>query len=66
MTRRLTRYFQETRQRADRRDIQWEWIERAIAEPVRELKQADGRLRRWVLIPEAGNRYLRVILLPDG
>jgi hypothetical protein len=66
MTRRLTRYFQETRQRADRRDIQWEWIERAIAEPVRELKQADGRLRRWVLIPEAGNRYLRVILLPDS
>jgi hypothetical protein len=27
---------------------------------------ADGRIRRWVQVPEMENRYLRVILLPDG
>jgi len=31
-----------------------------------EQVQADGRIRRWALVPEAGNRYLRVILLADG
>ena len=28
--------------------------------------QHDGRIKRWVKIPEYGNRYLRVILLEDG
>jgi len=28
--------------------------------------QADGRIRRWAQIPEAENRYLRVVLLVDG
>jgi ribosomal protein L1 len=43
-----------------------EWIERAIAHPLREQIQADGRIRRWVQIPEMEGRYLRVILLGDG
>jgi hypothetical protein len=34
--------------------------------PEAERTQADGRIRRWARIPEAGGRYLRVILLPDG
>lgn len=46
--------------------IRDEWIERAIALPVRQQVQADGRVRRWTQVPEADNRYLRVVLLPDG
>lgn len=42
------------------------WIERAIVSPLHESIQADGRIRRWARIPEMDNRYLRVILLPDG
>lgn len=34
--------------------------------PLREEIQSDGRIRRWVRIPEFENRSLRVILLPDG
>lgn len=61
-----TQYFQYTRQRPDRAVIQDEWIERAIQNPLREEIQFDGRIRRWVRIPEMGNRVLRVILLEDG
>ena len=31
-----------------------------------ETVQADGRIRRWVQVPEAENRFLRVVLLADG
>ena len=51
-----TQYFLYTRRRPDR----------AIEHPLREERQADGRIRRWVRIPEMGNRALRVILLQDG
>jgi len=34
--------------------------------PYRETVQADGRIRRWVKISEMENRFLRVVLLPDG
>ena len=61
-----TAYFQATRIRPDRSIIQDAWIERAIRAPIREIKQADGRIRRWVRVSEVENRYLRVILLPDG
>lgn len=61
-----TAYFEAIRQRPDRAVIRQEWIERAIRSPIREQTQADGRIRRWALIPEAGGRFLRVILLPDG
>jgi hypothetical protein len=57
-----TAYFDATRVRPDRSIILDAWIERAI----REYAQADGRIRRWVQVPEVENRYLRVILLPDG
>jgi hypothetical protein len=42
------------------------WIERAIRSPLREIVQSDGRIRRWVQVPEMENRFLRVVLLPDG
>ena len=43
-----------------------DWIQRAVEHPLREVIQADGRIRRWVQIPEMDNRYLRVVLLADG
>ncbi|SFD36265.1 hypothetical protein SAMN05660831_01528 [Thiohalospira halophila DSM 15071] len=61
-----TRYFAEVSKRPDRATIQWEWIERVVRDPVREVVQEDGRIRRWAPIAEAGDRYLRVILLDDG
>ena len=61
-----TAYFDLIRQRADRAVIKDEWIERVVAVPLREVIQADGRIRRWAPIPEMDNRYLRVILLSDG
>ncbi len=54
------------RQRPDRAMIQEEWIQRVIDQPVKEVIQQDGRIRRWAPIAEMGGRYLRVILLPDG
>jgi hypothetical protein len=52
--------------RPDRASIRDEWIERAIEAPVKEMVQTDGRIRRWALISEFENRYLRVVLLEDG
>lgn len=62
----VTQYFVATRQRDDRSGILEAWIEQAIRCPAREQVQADGRIRRWAEIAEAGGRYLRVVLLPDG
>ena len=62
----VTAYFEAVRLRPDRAVIRDEWIERAIRTPSREHVQADGRIRRWVMVPEAANRYLRVVLLADG
>ena len=36
-----------------------------IDNPIREIVQADGRVRRWARITEMGNRVLRVVLLED-
>jgi hypothetical protein len=59
-------YFELIRRRADRAVIKDEWIERAITSPVHEITRADGRIRRWTRVRGMDNRYLRVILLPDG
>ena len=61
-----TRHFDALRSRPDRAAIRDEWIERAIRAPVKQVAQADGRIRRWAQIPESENRYLRVVLLADG
>jgi hypothetical protein len=61
-----TRYFAAIRKRPDRSSISDAWLLRAIESPIREVVQADGRIRRWCRVPEMANRYLRVILLPDG
>jgi hypothetical protein len=62
----FTRYFEAMRSRPYRAAIRLEWIEQVIANPVREMIQHDGRIRRWAPIAEMDGRYLRVILLPDG
>jgi hypothetical protein len=61
----MTEYFRAVRTRPDRLLIQDEWILRAIERPARQAIQAGGRLRRWTVVPEAGGRALRVILLAD-
>ncbi len=43
-----------------------EWIELALAQPIkRETQPEDGRIRQWVWIEELG-RHLRVVTLEDG
>jgi hypothetical protein len=61
-----TLYFEALRSRPDRAAIRDAWIERAIRSPIKQMMQPDGRIRRWTRVPEAGNRYLRVVLLADG
>ncbi|VFN04651.1 MAG: hypothetical protein BECKG1743D_GA0114223_107213 [Candidatus Kentron sp. G] len=62
---RFSQYFLYTRQRGDRSGIRMEWIESAVAHPLKTEIQRDGRIRKWIFIPETG-KYLRVILLADG
>ena len=61
-----TDYFDAMYKRLDRAAIKREWIRHAIAAPMREHIQSDGRIRRWAAIPEANGRCPRVVLLPDG
>ncbi|MFN2507444.1 MAG: hypothetical protein ABR589_01575 [Chthoniobacterales bacterium] len=63
---RFTRYFEHMRRCPDRAAIRLELIEHVITHPVREQIQRDGRIRRWAPIAEMDDRFLRVILLPDG
>jgi len=61
----FTQYFLYTRKRSDRAVIKDEWIQEALNKPIKKEIQSDGRIRKWVKIHEI-NKYLRVILLPDG
>lgn len=61
----FTQYFLHTRERPDRKRIRDEWILEAMRHPIREEAQSDGRIRRWTWVEEE-DKYLRVILLPDG
>ena len=61
-----TTYFDAMRSRPDRAMILDEWIVMAIAHPIHQEIQSDGRIRRWARIAEADDRYLRVVLLADG
>jgi hypothetical protein len=62
----FTQYFLTLQFRADRRDIKIEWIEETVRHPIKEVIQADGRIRRWAKIAEMENRVLRIVLLSDG
>lgn len=61
-----TQYFLSMRERADRAIIRDDWIRNAIDNPVKEVVQADGRIRRWAPVDAMDGRYLRVVLLNDG
>ena len=51
---------------AKRPYIKPEWIELALAHPLRrEVQAEDGRIRHWVWIEEL-QRHLRVVTLADG
>ena len=66
MSMKTTAYFDATRNRPDRVVIRDAWIRRVLQYPEKEHRQMDGRIRRWARIAEMENRYLRVVLLPDG
>ena len=61
----FTQYFLYTRQRKDRIEIKYEWIERVVNNPAKTHTQNDGRIKKWAYIDEV-QKYLRVILLEDG
>ncbi len=59
-----TRYFRES-VLVRRPYLRMEWIERVLRHPIRREVQANGRIRYWGYIEEAG-KYLRVVVEPDG
>ncbi len=61
----FTQYSLATRKRPDRIIIRDDWIRFVIDNPITEVVQADGRIRRWARIAEMGDRVLRVVLLAD-
>ena len=61
----FTQYFLHIRQRPDRAKIRVKWIEETVKNPDYTEVQSDGRIRKWKRIEEA-NKFLWVILLPDG
>lgn len=60
----LTGYFTNNVLRK-RPEISVELVEQALANPVYQQTQLDGRIRVWTWLPERA-KYLRVVLLPDG
>jgi len=60
----VTAYFQEV-VRDKHPGIETSWILRVLEDPLQELRQSDGRYAFWGVVPEAGNRVLRVITLQD-
>lgn len=47
-------------------EVQREWIERVLADPVKKEVQPNNRISYWRNIEEAEGRVLRVITLEDG
>ena len=60
-----TRYFEEQVLRK-RPYIRREWCEQIVQHPMQREVQPDGRIRHWGIVPELGNRFLRVVTLDDG
>lgn len=58
-----TAYFEQ--KLLDRPEIRREWCERAFTNPIKTVIQPNGRISHWAVIPEYGNRVLRVITLED-
>lgn len=60
-----TTHYLQTSVMARRPYLKVEWIEYALSNPIRSEVQANGRIRRWAFIAEAG-KYLQVVTEPDG
>jgi hypothetical protein len=60
-----TRYFDFRRTKPDRAEICDAWIVAIIQKPIKKEYQKDGRIKLWGKVPEAGGKYLRIILLED-
>lgn len=60
-----TAYFDSVA-RLNHPEVMPEWAERVRLSPVRTTIQSNGRIRHWGVIPEFGNRILRVVVEPDG
>jgi hypothetical protein len=60
-----TNYFNEFASQKHS-EIQREWIERVLANPVKQEVQTNNRVSYWGKIEEAEGRVLRVITLDDG
>jgi hypothetical protein len=59
-----TAYFEQ--KLLERPEIQRAWCERVLANPLKAVIQPNGRISYWAVIPEYGNRVLRIITLEDG
>ncbi len=57
-----TKYFEFRRTLPDRELILNEWIEEVLKNPSRNKVQDD----LWGKVAQAGDKYLRVIILEDG
>jgi len=60
-----TTYFNEVASQKHP-EAQQEWIERVLANPVKQEAQPNNRISYWGNIEEAEGRVLRVITLNDG
>ncbi|MCA9770958.1 MAG: hypothetical protein KC466_01035 [Myxococcales bacterium] len=60
-----TRYFEEQVLRK-RSYLRREWCDRIVRDPIHREVQPDGRIRYFGVVPEIGNRVLRVVTLEDG
>jgi len=61
-----TKYFEFRRKLPDRELILNEWIQEVLKNPSRKEVQDDGRMRLWEKVAQAGDKYLRVVVLEDG
>ena len=61
---RFTDYFEQEVLRK-RAYLRREWCIAVVEHPVRVERQEDNRYRFWAMVPELGDRYLRVVTLED-
>ena len=61
----VTEYFKDVRKISGRSGIKMAWIKQVTNDPLVTETQSDGRIRKRAKITE-GNKFLRVVLLPDG
>lgn len=59
-----TAYFEQ--KLLERPKIRREWCDFVLREPMKTMTQPNGRTSAWAVIPEYGDRVLRVIILEDG